>query len=405
MDPHPARTSNALVASLDRGLRVDIVAPSQPLPTAWLNTISTDHPLLRPAYMHAARQSLPEGSATCCALAFDGDHLHAVAFFEAVPLRVGSLGHIETRGAWQTRAGLRILAASPCGQPHVLVCGDILRTDAPGAWFAPQQAHPSALFHAMAEAARAHFDQSIVLVVCSARSLGPDADGMAALGYHCVDQTEPSMQVAIDPAWRTFDDYLSALRPKYRQRARSARKRGVSLSRSRLTRAQVFAHVEEFNLLLTPILEQAQVTLSMPTGQTVASLVDSLGEDCRVQVYHHNGQLVAFAVSLHTALAVEGLLVGFDPALNRSLKLYQNVLYDFIEDSIEAGVSSTSLGRTALEIKSAVGARPTELPVYIRHPSPVMHFILGWAAGALPTPTWTPRNPFRAGASRNQGAQ
>ena len=405
MDQRCPLSGRPLAALPGPTVRVEVIAPTEPLPDIWLKAIPVDHPLLRPEWMHAARRSLPDGSQSCCTLALDGDRLLAAAFFEAVPLRTGTLGTIEKGGAWQTRAGLRLLASSPCGEPHVLVCGDIIRTDTPGAWFSPQSTGQAGLFHAMAEAARAHLNVSTVMVICSARSLGASADALPALGYHRIDKAEPPMEVVIDPTWSSFDDYLAALRPKYRQRARSARKRAATVERTRILAEQVVGYVDEFDRLLQPILERAQVTLSMPSGQTVAALVESLGEPCRVHAYHHEDQLVAFTVSLHTADSVEGLLVGFDPSLNRRLKLYQNILYDFIEASIDAGVSTTSLGRTALEIKSAVGATPNELPVYIRHPSFLMHSVLGWAAGALSTPDWTPRSPFRADAARRIAAR
>ena len=105
--------------------------------------------------------------------------------------------------------------------------------------------------------------------------------------------------------------------------------------------------------------------------------------------------MVAFSSSIRTADSIEGFLVGFDEEHNRTLKIYQNILYDFIEEGLQLGVSSVCLGRTALEIKSAVGAVPTEIPLYVRHPSALMHPVLGWAAGSIPSPTWTPRNPFR----------
>jgi hypothetical protein len=387
-----------LAALPGAGICIETITDPATLPALWLDRVPADHPLLRPEWMSAARSALPDGSLSCCTLARDGDRLLAVAFFEAIPLRVGSLGTIENSG-WQARTALRVLSATHSGTPYVVVCGDIIRTDTPGAWFSPHTDQHAGLFHAMAEAARINLEVSVCMVICSARNLGPMADTLPDFGYHRIDKAEPPMKVELDPTWRTFDDYLAAMRPKYRQRARSARKRSSSVLRRRLSIAEVPKHIEAFDALLAPVVEKAPVALSNPSGHTVASLVQALGDHCRVHTYHHEDTLVAFAVSLHTTEAVEGLLVGFDPALNRSLKLYQNILYDFIEEALVAGIPSTTLGRTALEIKSAVGATPSNRPVYIRHPSFLMHSVLGWAAGALPTPSWTPRSPFRTTAA------
>ncbi len=387
-------TGEHLAALPSPGIRIETITDPSALPALWLDRVPPEHPLLRPEWMNAARSALPDDSLSCCTLARDGDRLLSVAFFEAVPLHVGSLGTLEKSG-WQTRTILRMLAATHHGTPYVVVCGDIIRTDTPGAWFSPHTDQHAGLFHSMAEAARIHLDVSVCMVICSARNLGPMADTLPDFGYHRIDKAEPPMKVELDPTWRTFEDYLAAMRPKYRQRARSARKRSSGVTRRRLPTADVSDHVEAFDTLLAPVVERAPVALSNPSGHTVATLVEALGDQCRVHTYRYQDTLVAFAVSLHTPEAVEGLLVGFDPALNKTLKLYQNILYDFIEEALEAGIPSTTLGRTALEIKSAVGATPTERPVYIRHPSFLMHSVLGWAAGALPTPSWTPRSPFR----------
>jgi len=398
-------TGRKLAALPGPSVRIETITDPRELPLAWLDLVPADHCLLRPEWMEAARASLPEGGLTRCVLAWEDDHLIGAGFFEGIPLKVGQLGALENAASWRMRTALKLLAAAHCGSPYVVVAGDIIRSDTPGTHFSPCVSQPAGLFHAMAEAARIDMGVSTCMVTCSARSLGPHADALPTFGYHRIDKAEPPMRVELDPSWTTFDDYLGAMRPKYRQRARSARKKAKKVSRTRLSPVEIEAHIDAFDALLSPIIEKAPVTLSSPTGATVVNLKRTLGDACRVHAYHYNGQLVAFAVSLHTSESVEGLLVGFNPELNRSLKLYQNILYDFIEEALAAGVTRTCLGRTALEIKSAVGATPTEVPVYVRHPSFLMHSMLGWAAGALPTPTWTPRNPFREQARIHAAAR
>ncbi len=386
-------TGRTLAALPGPSIRIETFADPCALPAVWLDSVPADHPLLRPDWMAAARNTLPEGGKSRCVMALDGDHLIAAAFFEAIPLRAGSLGALES-DSWQTRTAVRLLAAVHCGKPYALVCGDLLRLDTPSAWFSPDACQPAGLFHAMSEAARVDIAESVCMISCSARNLGPYAEALQTYGYHRIDKAEPPMRVVFDPSWRTFDDYLGAMRTKYRQRARSARKKAQKVERRLLSPAEVAENLGAFDTLLAHILEKAPITLSLPTGETVLSLAKSLGEACRVHAYIYNGEMVAFAVSLHARGQVEGVLVGYDLDHNRTLKLYQNILYDFIEAGLKDGATCTVLGRTALEIKSAVGATPDDMPVYVRHPSFVMHTMLGWAAGALPTPDWTPRNPF-----------
>jgi len=386
-------------------IRIETITDPTALPAAWTKLVSPDHPLLGIEWLKAACQSLSDGAHTRCVLAWQGPDLIGAAFFEAIPLRIGALGAIETSAPWTTRTAIRLLAASHSGPPHVVVCGDILRNDVPAAHFDPDIASPARLLHAMAEAARVDINVSTIMVICSARSLGPDADQLTTHGYHRVDKAEPPMRVELASKWQSFDDYIQAMRPKYRQRTRSARKAGHEVTRAWLSSAEIGSHVDAFDQLLRPILAKAPVTVSVPSGETIIALKRALGDACRVRAYTHGDTLIAFAVSLHTANALEGLLVGFDPQQNTQFKLYQNILYDFIEEAIHTDAAYASLGRTALEIKSAVGATPTEVPVYIRHPSALMHSVLGWVAGGLPSTTWTPRNPFRSGVAEPNSAQ
>jgi len=388
-------TGRSLAALPGPHTRIEVVDDISALPPDWSELVPADHPLLSRPLLDAAVQGAPDGTLARFVLAWDGDELRAVSLIEAVPLRLGTLGEITASSGWPLRAALQVLAAAHCGNPHVVVCGDVLRTDVAGCFISPDQPTPTGLLHQMIEAGRRDLSVSVALVICSARCAGPDSDALAELGYHRIDKAEPPMRVDLMPHWRGWDDYLQAMRKKYRQRARSARKRGRSLVREEVDLAGIQALSATFDALLAPVLERAPVTLVRPDGHTLVRLKRSLGDSLVVRVYRHEGEVVAFSSSIRTADSIEGFLVGFDEEHNRTLKIYQNILYDFIEEGLQLGVSSVCLGRTALEIKSAVGAVPTEIPLYVRHPSALLHPVLGWAAGSIPSPTWTPRNPFR----------
>ena len=57
---------------------------------------------------------------------------------------------------------------------------------------------------------------------------------------------------------------------------------------------------------------------------------------------------------------------GLDYHYNKEYALYQNILYTFIKEAIITRVNTLSFGRTALEMKSTVGAKPIDHVAYIR---------------------------------------
>jgi hypothetical protein len=56
--------------------------------------------------------------------------------------------------------------------------------------------------------------------------------------------------------------------------------------------------------------------------------------------------------------------LGYDDSIQREKMLYLNMLYDMIAYSINKGFKEIIFARTALEIKSSVGARPIQMWVY-----------------------------------------
>lgn len=388
-------TGRSLAALPGTRIRIEVVEELAALPEAWSQLVPLDHPLLARPMLDAAVATAPENTLCRFVMAWDGDELRAVALIEAVPLQTDALGQITTTSGWPLRTALHALSLAHCGKPYVMLCGDALRTDVAGCYISFHESTSAGLLHQMLEAARRQLSVSVALVVCSARGAGPSSDALVELGYRRIDKAEPPMQVDLMPEWKHWSDYLQAMRKKYRQRARSARKKGQLLTRTELDVDQIRLHADAFDDLLSPLLDRASVTLVRPTAQKLPRLKATLGDRLTVRAYHHQDKLVAFSSSIHTADTIEGFLVGFDDQSNHALKLYQNILYDFIEEGLAHGARSVCLGRTALEIKSAVGATPTEVPLYVRHPSALMHPVLGWAAKAIPDPSWTARHPFR----------
>jgi hypothetical protein len=92
---------------------------------------------------------------------------------------------------------------------------------------------------------------------------------------------------------------------------------------------------------------------------------------------------------------LEAHFVGLDYEYNTSKGLYQNMLYDFIRQAIEAKSDTLYLGRTALEIKSTVGAEPDLMSLYVKSANPIYQRIVGPIFGNLKQTDWIQRRPFK----------
>lgn len=377
-------------------LRVEVISAAADLPSAWARHVAGPSVVLQPAFLDAMAAAPPKGSLHRFALGWRGQRLVAAAAFHAVPLTAGALGQAEADASWAVRAFFRMAGWLHRGRPHMLVCGHMAHTDASGLACAADEPEPAGLLHQLTEAARLSLGVPVALVVLKQPDLAASHHRLVPLGYHPVHSAQPTMRLPIERSWDTFDAYLDALRSKYRQRARSARKRGRALRRQPLDAAAISHHADALDGLLAPVLARADVVVAPVEAATLAALKQAWGDALRVVLYREADRPVAYAVSLAHGDRVEGMLVGLDDARNAPLKLYQNVLYDFVERAVDEGAAWLDLGRTALEIKSAMGAEPHRFPVYVRHPGWLLHRALGFATRRMQAPTWTRRHPFHA---------
>jgi hypothetical protein len=69
-----------------------------------------------------------------------------------------------------------------------------------------------------------------------------------------------------------------------------------------------------------------------------------------------------------------------------------------VEQGIQWGCRRISLGRTALEPKARLGAKPQPLFIWARHRHPTVNFFVRKLAHAIPHQEAPERNPFKEAA-------
>ena len=89
-------------------------------------------------------------------------------------------------------------------------------------------------------------------------------------------------------------------------------------------------------------------------------------------------------------------LRALETAAAEGLPIYLRLLHATIADAISWGCKSLSLGRTALEPKAALGAKPEPMSVWLRHRVPAMNWIVRGMLGAVTHDEAPERNPFKA---------
>jgi hypothetical protein len=88
--------------------------------------------------------------------------------------------------------------------------------------------------------------------------------------------------------------------------------------------------------------------------------------------------------------------LGVDASYNREHQVYLNILYDLVNLGIESQSERIDFARTALEIKSSVGAVSQDLLCFFKHRNTISSkFIQVVFDNLNPKEEWQPRQPFK----------
>jgi hypothetical protein len=208
---------------------------------------------------------------------------------------------------------------------------------------------------------------------------------------------DPNMILKMRPSWLTFDDYLLDMRSKYRVRHRNAMKKFRGIERRMLDKDFIDQNYKEMFGLYDSILEGSGFVLAKGGETYFKNLKEELGEELNAVGYFLEDKLIAFYTWVLDHKKMDTHFIGLEPALNLKYQLYLNILLDLVRDAIEHKATEVYYFRTALEIKSSIGAEPVEMSCYFRHNNWLMNRLivpLGFKY-FVPVQSWKQRHPFK----------
>lgn len=207
---------------------------------------------------------------------------------------------------------------------------------------------------------------------------------------------QPNMVLDFREDWNSFDDYLAAMSSKYRVRVKRAFKKGVAIGRKEFGVNEIEENLDRIYDLYSKIADGSVFNLVKLNPRYFVALKERLGDDFRMTGYYIDGKLVAFFTTIKNYHEVEAHFLGYDETYNREHQMYLNILYDIIKIGFDQGCKSIVFARTALEIKSSVGAEPHEMYWYLRHRNKISNRFLSQIVDYLnPKDEWVQRKPFK----------
>ncbi len=284
---------------------------------------------------------------------------------------------------------------------RMVVAGNLLSWGFHGVGFAPGE-DPAELWPGVAEglyrirrAARLMGETNFAMV----KDITPNQTGLNALrrwSYRPME-TEPNMVLKIDPSWRGYEDYLSALDAKYRRNARDQMKKLAAAGCTIEPLEDLQSHAPRLHQLYLAVHGNAPVRLVTLRESYLPALAQVADKRFRCTVVRRGDDLLGFVTTLRDGDTAVAYYIGFDrTAAATGLPIYLRLLHATVADAIGWGCKGLSLGRTALEPKAALGAKPEPMSVWLRHRVPAWNWVLRGLLGGVPHVEAPERNPFKS---------
>jgi hypothetical protein len=358
----------------------------------WDAVTAGDSLFLSRRYLRVLEDAGPENLRQRYALIFRGREAVAAVAAQSVKLSVARVG--------KSQRHQRVAAPLERLEERMLVCGNLLSWGMHGVSFAAGE-DAATLWPAVAEAIyrlrradKLLGDTALVMVKDISDEHAAGASVLKRFSYRALE-TDPNMVLELSPRWRSYEDYLASLTSKYRKTCRQIDKEALAAGCQVEELKDLAGHAESLHDLYLQTHRNAKFRPVTLPPAFIPTLAARLGDDFRCRVVRRDGQLLGFVTTLRDGETAVGYNIGFDRKANAEIPIYLRLLQAVIDDAIKFGSRRLSLGRTALEPKARLGARPQPMRVWIRHRLPMLNVLVRGLLHTISHDEAPERNPFK----------
>ena len=359
---------------------------------------------LSTAYLQTLEKAAP-GGMMFRYLILNQEDTPSFYYFQVIDLSSIEIGQIINKQPFSgiVKAACDLLQGlvfgSSKGKPgYLLICGNMCLSGPYGISCSDPEASSEHLFEAIEHCVR-NLNKTGKVVATIIKDFPEDNDPYSpGIRHHRYNRLimDPVMKMEIKPDWKSMEDYLAALSSKYRQRYQQARKRIADLQIKDMSTEEMVSNSERINQLYSAVQDKSPVRLVNPDAGYLIGLKKNLGSKVRFRGIYHGELLVGFMTGINAGNYYEAHHIGLDYQYNKTHALYLNILYCYIEMAIESGAGMLSFGRTALEMKTTVGAIPVPHNAWIKLNNGMLNSLAKYMLPEKAADDWIPRNPFKS---------
>jgi hypothetical protein len=208
--------------------------------------------------------------------------------------------------------------------------------------------------------------------------------------------TQPNMVFIVRENWNNQQNYIDDLSKKYRDQYKRSHKKAEGIVKQKMSLNDILKHEKTINDLYFHVAKNAPFNTFFLAENHFSTFKESLKDNFLFYGYFMDNQLIGFNTLIKNGNILDTYFLGYDDSIQREKMLYLNMLYDMIGYAINKQFKEIIFARTALEIKSAVGANPEKVYGFIEHSNrflnKYMHKIFPYLE---PEMVWQKRNPFK----------
>lgn len=191
----------------------------------------------------------------------------------------------------------------------------------------------------------------------------------------------PNMVIENISDFQDFEQYVTAMKKKYRSRIRGVQKKGAIMQRKNLSLQEIIHFKDTLYQLYLEVHNRSRFRIATLNPLIFEKLKEMLGEKFTLTGYFVNDKMIAFTTRFFSNenSLMEGYTHGLSYSMNKTYEIYQNILLDDINIGIEKKVDKINFGRTSIAMKSSVGAIPEPLTFFTRINLPLPnHLLMPW---------------------------
>ena len=208
--------------------------------------------------------------------------------------------------------------------------------------------------------------------------------------------TQPNMIFELQPQWKTNEDYVASFSKKYRDQYKRAHKKFEGIETRELSLDDIISQENRIYELYHHVAKNAPFNTFFLAKNHFSSFKKQCGNKFILVGYFLNHELVGFHTLLLNGTTLETYFLGYDEQIQKEKMLYLNMLYNMTKYGIENQFKEIIFGRTALEIKSSIGAEPVVMSGFIYHNNKLIDKYFDKIFPRLePTLVWQQRHPFK----------